>query len=232
MMPLVQLPAQKLDQLPDFFFLNPGDHLGRKFFAFDAGDRQNLPQFFIEPLNALFDDGVHARRERVPIQVRALHPSAILIPDQSPAFLHVPKQFNRKERMSFGLAVERLPEFMAKPVGLSIDKIIHELTGFRFSNFDLDLPKIPFEFVKDRLEGMTFLSSAESDLCRPKSPEDKDPVPLNPAAQMKEQAGRAGINPLEVVQNEKQRLFFGQILQHSGVLFQKIALLEHQIGRE
>ncbi len=232
MMPLVELPAQKLDQLPDLFFLDPGDHLGREFFTLDTGDRQDLPQFFIEPLNALFDDGVHARRERVPIQIRALHPSAILIPDQGPAFLHVPEQFNGKERMSFGLAVKRFAEGTAKPVGLGVDEVIHESTGFRFADLDLDLSEIAFEFVKDRLEGMTLLSSAESDLRRPKSSEDQDPVPRNPAAQMKEQAGRAGINPLEVVQDQEQRLFLGQILKHPGVLFQEIALLEHQIRRE
>jgi hypothetical protein len=88
--------------------------------------------------------------------------------------------------MSFGLTIERLSEFMVKPVGLSINIIIHELTGFRFSHFDLDLPKIAFEFMEDRIEGMTLLSSAESHLCRPKCTHDKDPAPLDPAAQMKE----------------------------------------------
>ncbi len=80
----------------------------------------------------------------------------------------------------------------------SLQLALH-LTGFSFSNFDLDLSKITFEFVKNGLEGLTFLSPAECDLCRPKSTHDKNPAPLNPAAQVKEQACRAGdalgVNP-------------------------------------
>jgi hypothetical protein len=43
---------------------------------------------------------------------------------------------------------------------------------------------------------------------------------------MKEEAGRTGVQPLQVVQDQEQRASSGYLLQDTGVLFKKRALLQ------
>ena len=53
-----------------------------------AGHAQQLTQSPWHLANTLGDDGLHPRRQGVPVQLRSLHPAALAIPDQIPPLLH------------------------------------------------------------------------------------------------------------------------------------------------
>jgi hypothetical protein len=66
----------------------------------------------------------------------------------------------------------------------------------------------------------------ERQVARPVGAHDQHPAAGQPPPQVEQQAGRAGIRPLQVVQHQDQGVLTGQGLQDPGDLLKQVRLME------
>ncbi len=120
------------------------------------------------------------------------------------------------------MAVERLAKGRSQAVGLRVYQRVHKASALGLGQVHQAFPKGAAELVDHRLQGMLLPSPAQGHLLGPIGPQDEDAAPRQPAPQVEEQADRAGIGPLQIIQNQEQGMLPRQRLQHVGDLLKEV----------
>jgi hypothetical protein len=124
-----------------------------------------------------------------------------------------------------------VPERVVQAVGFGVEQGIQEapaLRLFRLVQVDPDVPKAAFELgQQQRQRVLAAAGAAHSHIFRPVGPYDQDACPgvAQALAQVKEQSAGGEIDPVQIVQDQEQRLLRRQHSQHVAVLLVDAALL-------
>jgi hypothetical protein len=138
--------------------------------------------------------------------------------DYIPALLHATQQLDGKQGMAAREQAKHLPELASQPVGLAIQNRINKSTTFSLIDIYLNVAVLTLKLVDYRLEGMPFASPAQGDFFWSISAQYQDAATCQMPAQMEEQADRAKVCPLEIINDQNDTGFTGQGLQHLTVL--------------
>jgi hypothetical protein len=224
----VRLAAQSPDQQPFITLEHLGQHLGGKVATFHAGRRQCLLQLLIQPVDPLLNDTFDPRRQCSPFEVRSFYPSSAIVLDEVPPHLQGAQQLHGKQRMPTGKLKEGPAKILAQSIRLRVQEGIHKPLSFRLlrlGQVHRDVPIVAANLVDHPFEGMALARSSQGHLFRPVRADDEDPVGLDPPHQVKQQADRRGVRPVQIVQYQHQGMLGGQLLQHSGVLLKDAGLV-------
>ncbi len=176
-----------------------GDNFCGKALPLHAGHRQDLAQLWLQPANPLFDHPLYPRRHRLPGQCWPLDPPRVLVLNQIPPFLHRPQQLDGEKRVSTGLPEQCLAEPFTQPVGLGIQKSIHEspaLGLLSFSQIYPDVPEGALELAQHLFQRMALAVPAQGYLFRPIGSHQQEWAASKMPTQVEEQSDGGDIGPL------------------------------------
>ena len=154
-----------------------------------------------------------------------LDPFAVCIAHQVSPRLQAVQQLDGEEGMAGSLPVERIAKGTIQPVGFAIDERVHKAAAVGLVEPHVDLAKGALQFVDQRVQRMSFAAATQGDFGRTVDADQQDALPLEMTTQMEEQADRTGIHPLQIVDDQQQRLATGQALQNTCVLGEEVALV-------
>jgi hypothetical protein len=80
----------------------------------------------VKPVDALPNDCLNGHRQRFRIKTACLNPVTTIVPNQSTLFLHIPQQFNSKERMSASMPKQSFPEHPAQSIRFAIQQGVNK----------------------------------------------------------------------------------------------------------
>ena len=226
--------AQELDQFPAGDTQDVGDDLGRKGVAFHAGDLQRLLQDGRQAADAPADDRLHTDWQRFPVNDAILRPAPKLVLNESPALLHVVQQLYGKEGMT-ARALEQLgAEGFGQPIGFAVQQRIDKCPvhlGCRLAQADLDVAVTAHEHLQQRRERVRFClfvavagDGARIHFTAAVAPQEQNTAAGQPHHGVEKERCGCMIDPLQVVDQQQQRLAFRKRAQELSVLLKQPAL--------
>ena len=124
--------------------------------------------------------------------------------------------------------LELAPEVVAEPVRLGVDQRVDELPdlGRRLvTEHDEDVAVLELQFGDHVRQRMAPLGSRDGHVFGAVRADDQDPALLDPPCEVKQQAGRRLVDPVQVVENQDQRTLLRDFDQDRGDLLEHATLV-------
>ena len=117
----------------------------------------------------------------------------------------------------------------AQAIRLGVQQGLNELSAFALIQVDRPVPGYPLNLVDNRFQWVSGVLSVQRDGVRPICGDHQNPAACQAPAEVEEEADRTGICPLQIVQDQEQRMVARQELQDTGDLFKEVGLLQGEL---
>ncbi len=236
---LFQFLRQLLHQLPLVLLQHPCQDSGCELLAFHTRYGEDFAQIVVQPGEAFLEHALHPGRQRLPVKCRSRDPVPITILHQISPRLHFPQYLDGEQGVPGGVLEQGVPKAFVQMIWFGVQPGIDKMPGLRVVNrsqvyADVTVPA--FELTQCLCQWMTLLFSrngilwrgpqmARYQLFRAVCTGDQDPAFAQSPAKVEQQAGGSGVHPLQVIQDEQQRMCFCDVVQHVGDLLEEARLL-------